>query len=984
MKRTPIFRKILIPLMILVVVEICILVFTLFGQGLVGELKENEQDVLKGRVEARKNYLESVMVNDWMNLTSTVQHVTAAAEELLSSGQMTLDELDDKSSNCSSLLTHSAQSLISMLRANHVTGAYIIINTEDLSGTLQSGLMADKPGIYLRDSDPTSLASERNEDIMIELSPRDVVSQLRIATDVDWDVRFRFSGVHRSFYKYLYYPFQTAYERSGYSWQDMGYWAAPEGLTLSGDGLLSYSVPLVLEDGSVIGILGTELSLTYLKTLFPYEELNEEGEGGYFLAQRDPKTGEFSHIFGFGRVDGLVPTSENRYTYDEDVHYLYYEPLRIYNSNTPFSSQEWVLAGMLPHQAMQRFTRSLMFAAMIATGIALVIGFLVCFVISYMLQRPVARLAQEMRTEDPTRTIHLSPTGILEIDQMSDEVMRLSQDVLESGRKFSTIIEMASVHLAGFEIDKEQNSLFLTENFFSIFGRADISGQGMTVEAFRETMEQFQPYYTRTEQSVNGHILRIPIQDKHHFIQIRVLDTKEHVYGLAEDVTQSLLEKQIMKYERDHDSLTNLFNRRAFRRKVQALFDESVNRITIGALVWIDLDNLKYTNDTYGHEYGDRYLRTAASAIEHSLDRNVITARISGDEFNVFIYGYSSRAEIEQQIRRLRHALGEAALTLPDGNQQRVRATGGIAWYPQDSATFDDLSKYADYAMYSAKRVSKGDFQYFDMAMFQGQNIQLRNNAALTRMIEEQLLYYAFQPIVDARTGNIFAYEAMMRPDVGMYFSVKDAMDTARREGKLSQIETLTWFVGLQAFDELIKQGHIAPESCLFINSIPTQRLSEETEQELLTRYGKYGPRLVMELTEDERMDAAIWHEKERRHKAMGGRVALDDYGAGYNSDKALLTLSPDLIKVDLEIVRDIHLDADKRAIVEYIVNYAHTRGKKVIAEGVETAEETRAIVKLGVDYIQGYFFSKPLREPEGVSPTSVAFLRELAREAGM
>ncbi len=983
MKKTPIFRKILIPLMGLVVVEIFILVFALFGQGLIGQLTENEQDVLKGRVGARKNYLESVMVNDWMNLSSTVAHVTNAAQALMDEGHITLADLDEKSSNSAPLLTQSAQALIDVLRANHVTGAYIIINTDDLKGTLNTGLFEEKPGIYLRDSDPTSIASERNEDITIELSPRDVVQQLRIATGVNWDVRFRFTGEQKHFYEHLYYPYQTAYTMKGYTWQDMGYWCAPKGLTQSENAMVSYSVPLMLADGSVFGVLGTEMSMNYLRSLLPHEELDEEGRGGYFLAQYHVDTGEYSNILGFGDVSGLTPTREGRYRVDGMVHYAYSEPLRLYSSNTPFSGQQWVLVGMLPHDAMHSFTRSLILAAIIAVGISLAVGLAACLLLTYMLQRPVARLAQEMRTEDPAGTIYLSPTGILEIDQMSDEVMRLSRDVMESGRKFSNIIQMASVHLAGFEIDKTQNTLFLTENFFSIFGREDIQQQGMTVEEFKARMEQFRAYVSRSEQALNGSILRLPLENgKQRFVQIRITEDGEgHTYGLAEDVTQALLEKQILKYERDHDSLTNLHNRRAFRRKVQALLEDSADRITIGAMVMIDLDNLKYINDNYGHEYGDRYLKQAASAIEHCMDHNACHARISGDEFNVFIYGYRGRAEIEAQIQRLRHALSEASITLPDGKPQRLRATGGIAWYPIDSASFDDLSKYADYAMYRAKQDSKGDFQHFDMALFQGQDIQRRNSAALTKMVEEQKVFYAFQPIVDVQTGAIFAYEALMRPDVGMYFNVKDAMDTARREGKLSQIEELTWTVGLRDFTALIEKGNIAPDACLFVNSIPTQRLSEEKEQELLSRYGDIGPRLVMELTEDERMDTNIWNEKARKHKAMGGRVALDDYGAGYNSEKALLTLSPDLIKVDLDIVRDIHLDADKRAIVEYIVNYAHTRGKKVIAEGVETADEVRTIVAMGVDYIQGYFFAKPLREPQGISQDGVALLMQLAEQ---
>ncbi len=978
MKRTPIFRKILIPLMILVVIEICILVFALFGQGLIRQLNDNQKDVLQGRVKARKNYLESVMVNDWMNLSGTVQHITQTAQELLDQGQISLDTLDDSSASCEALLTASAGSLLDMLRLNRVTGAYLIINTEDLTGTLGSDNLADKPGLYLRDADPMSIASERNEDILIELSPMKVVRQLHIGTDADWDVRFRFTGERRDFYQYLYYPFQMAYEYDQYRWQDMGYWAAPDGLSQRSDGLLSYSVPLVLKDGTVIGVLGAELTQSYLARLLPYDELNEEGLGGYFLAQYHEDNGTFSHVFGFGSLDGLTEAQAGRFLADAKAHYLHMEPLRIYNSNTPFSSQQWVLAGILPNRTIQSYSRTLFLAMLIAVGFALVIGLLASVLLSYMLQRPVAHLAQEMRSKDPRSGVQLSPTGILELDQMSDEVMRLSQDVLESGRKFSTIIEMASIHLAGFQIDHASNSLFLTERFFAIFNRPEIEDRGMSVETFRETMEQFRPYCMEQGMALDGQILRIPEEGKQRFIKVRIRRVGEYTYGLAEDVTQSLLEKQIIKYERDHDSLTNLHNRRAFRRQVQAVLDDTDSRITIGALVMIDLDNLKYINDTYGHDYGDRYLKQAAAAIARCGDGNVFHARISGDEFNVFFYGYGDRQEIEAKLENLRQAFRVSTIQLPDGKTQRLRATGGIAWYPQDSASFEDLCKYADYAMYRAKRTNKGQFQHFDREMFLGQDVQLRNNAALTRMIEERLLYYAFPPIVDARTGDIFAYAALLRPDVVSYFYVKDAMDTARREGKLSQIEELTWTLSLQSFADLIQEGRIDEDSYLFINSIPNQRLSEKTEQELSIYYGYYGSRLVMELTEDEQMDVGIWLDKERKHRALGGHVALDDYGSGYNTEKALLTFTPDYIKVDLEIVRNIHLNQDKQAMMEYIANYAHARGKKIIAEGVETVEEVKMVVALGADYLQGYFFARPMRTPEGISEAGKALLREL------
>ena len=388
-------------------------------------------------------------------------------------------------------------------------------------------------------------------------------------------------------------------------------------------------------------------------------------------------------------------------------------PLRLYNSNVPFAYHQWVIAGGLPQQPMLRFARKLAVAMVIAVVIALVMGVLCSLLLSYMLQRPVACLIQDLRAKDTSKNIKLTATGIREIDQMAHAIMNLSQDVIESGRKFSEIISMASVHLAGYEIDRDKNTLFLTEDFFSIFGMEGVPQAGMGVRQFEQLMQQLRKYELKDETLSDGYLLWIPMDGNYRFVRMRIMHNDSHIFGLAEDVTQSIQEKQIIEYERDHDALTNLYNRRAFRRRVQSLLDNQEKPIACGALIMMDLDNLKPINDTYGHEYGDRYLKQMADAIIRARTNYVYYARISGDEFNVFIYGYHGREEIEAQIRHLKAEIDNSILVLPDGKKQVLRASGGVAWYPQDSTSFDDLSKYADYAMYQVKKQKKGEFQVF-------------------------------------------------------------------------------------------------------------------------------------------------------------------------------------------------------------------------------------------------------------------------------
>lgn len=981
MKKKPIFRKILVPLMGLVMIEILILVCTIFGQGITREINENEEAVMHGKVSVRKSYLESVMINDWMNVESAVGQINTIAEELLEDGVISLDTLDDSSEDCARFLVEAAPELINMMRANRLTGAFIVLNTEDLKPSMKNGEYQNKPGIYLRDTDPDSRSTGYNKDILIERSPVLVVEKLGVATDKSWDINFRFQDHNREYYDFLYYPFQTAYKNDGqYSWKDMGYWSAPYELDGENRAVFSYSVPLILDDGTVYGVLGADITLEYLQKLLPYEELGSEDSGAYFIAQYNEETGEYRNIFGNGSMEWQNGETKQGTVIDQDQYHVYAEALKIYNSNAPFCSDNWVIGGVVSYRVLRSFVERLKLAISIAVFSTFVIGIIGSLLISYKLQKPIAKLSQEMRGKDPKDGVKLCPTGIEEIDQMSEAVERLSQDVIEGGRKFTKIIEMASVKLAGFQIDRENQTLFLTDHFFKILGRDDINEKSLTIQQFDDAMHEFGQYFLERDESVDGYIFRIPEGREQRYVCIRILEDDHNCYGLAEDVTRALLEKKVLEHERDHDLLTGLYNRRAFRRMLQTLFEKGEEEVKTGALVMLDLDNLKYVNDTYGHEYGDLYIKQAALALQEVFSEHAVYARISGDEFNVFLYGFCDRTMVCEQIDRLKRTIDSMFITLPDGRQRRLQASGGVAWYPEDGKTFEELFRCADYAMYTVKKSQKGEIHYFNKSIFEQQDISIRNSAALNRMIENYEVYYAFQPIVDAHTGEIFAYEALMRPDLKELLNVQEVLDTARTEGMLNKIEELTWFKGMESFTEHIRAGRIAQESFLFLNSIPNQRMSYTKEAEFQKLYGSYMKQLVMELTESERIEGGNWEEKQKLQRELGGKIALDDYGTGYNSEKTLLAISPDFIKVDIVIVKDIHKNSDKRAIMEYIVNYAHKRGKLIVAEGVETEEEERAVISLGVDYLQGYYLARPKKFPDGISEESRRIILEMQK----
>ena len=208
----------------------------------------------------------------------------------------------------------------------------------------------------------------------------------------------------------------------------------------------------------------------------------------------------------------------------------------------------------------------------------------------------------------------------------------------------------------------------------------------------------------------------------------------------------------------------------------------------------------------------------------------------------------------------------------------------------------------------------------FNITDYEKSAYLLHNSEELNRLIEEELLDYYFQPIVNARTGQVFGYEALMRPRLTSLETPLEVLSLAKSQGKLYQIERLTWFLALKSFTGF---KNIPPDCRLFINSIANQGLSESDEKVLEAQYGPYLGSLVVELTEEEERVESYTRKKISFLKRHGGQVALDDFGAGYNGEVSLLAVRPDFIKVDLSIVRNCHQDKNRQEMISNIISFA-------------------------------------------------------------
>lgn len=267
------------------------------------------------------------------------------------------------------------------------------------------------------------------------------------------------------------------------------------------------------------------------------------------------------------------------------------------------------------------------------------------------------------------------------------------------------------------------------------------------------------------------------------------------------------------------------------------------------------------------------------------------------------------------------------------------------------------MVRFADFAMYSAKNLIKGEIQEFEMDAFQRDEVLFSGQEALNRFIEDKLLDFAFQPIVDAKTGEIFAYEALMRPRSESLQTVGDVMRLAKAQSKLYQIEVMTFQGVFQAFS---RQKKAFGKAKLFLNSIPNTNLTEADYSFIEHQYKDELKRLVIEIIESDRSDKKTFEIKKRKAEVWGAQIALDDFGSGYNTESSLLYMSPNYIKLDMSIIHGVDKDINRRNLLSSILSYTKPRNIITIAEGIETREEMETVLELGVDLLQGFYIAMP------------------------
>lgn len=436
-----------------------------------------------------------------------------------------------------------------------------------------------------------------------------------------------------------------------------------------------------------------------------------------------------------------------------------------------------------------------------------------------------------------------------------------------------------------------------------------------------------------------------------------------HIVAFIGDLSVRRQSEARVRHLTHFDELTGLANRLLFKERLE----EANQRVRQGsrnlALLHINLDRFKLLNDSLGHELSDQVLQKFAQRLTKALPEADTIARLSGDEFAVLFDAYGSLTSLARVATRLLSKLGRPLLI--DGHELVISASMGISLLPDSARDIATLVSQANKAMHQAKHLGGGSFQFFSHSLQTStlERLQLENQ--LRKAIAEDQLKVFYQPKLCLKTGRLHAAEALVRWDHPQLGSVppSEFIGLAEETGLIGAIGE---FVLREACRQACEwqRGGLAPIRVsvnLSVHQLRQGKLVSLVRQ-VLEETGLAPSYLELELTESQLLDSleSILTTFQQLHE-LGVKLAIDDFGTGYSSFSYLKRFAVDYVKIDQTFIRGVGRCREDEAITKAIITMAHSLGLKVVAEGVEDAQQLSFLRAQSCDEVQGYLISRPV-----------------------
>lgn len=716
-KATSIRSKIFIILLALVLGQSVVFIASIFLVNIPTILNTYAQQVFEKIVQNRKMYLEKEMVDRWGNFEIEAERIVASYNQIIDDNQFLSDEeifpfFDDAMPLLSKLLLDKTAS-----------GAFIILDDARGSGESQSC-------VYLYNENPY-LQKSSLEDFQVLKGPSEIAEKYEISLATNWSTGLELS---RDMEKTLKKPINATrsfieaevvqgIEHNKSVYQDNGYWNMSVSEFSPEKRMATFSVALVDKNNRVFGVLGLSIEQHHIYKSLPFEDFFSDGYG-YIFAKEVNNTlvplmtnGSIQeNFFSVGQPLTLkaLRNCNHSYMYEVDKNkiVLHPEQIDLYLNNSYFEEDRIYLVGVSPYEAITYFSWRLYDMLFLLTIITVILALGIIYFVSKDFSNPIRLLSKDLKESIQKDELNLKKIGIKEIDELTFTIENLHKELIENSTRNDRILRMVSVGVGTFEYKAGNEYVDISTTLADMFSFAVDFEDVNRVSGY-----QFFKVYNnmrKNKDDVFENTYKVS-SNPDRWYEVQTLQEGDSFLGVVTDVTKDVINNRDIEYERTHDLLTDIYNRQTFYRKTYDIIENQ--NLKYSAVVLIDLDNLKQANDTYGHEFGDLYIRKVAYIMKNLFPENVILARMAGDEFLLFFYGFEHREEILENIEIMYNNFNHEVFQL--GNDSfAISASSGLAWHGVDSIDLKELIRFADFAMYEGKRKEKGSLTIFNKARY--------------------------------------------------------------------------------------------------------------------------------------------------------------------------------------------------------------------------------------------------------------------------
>ncbi len=490
----------------------------------------------------------------------------------------------------------------------------------------------------------------------------------------------------------------------------------------------------------------------------------------------------------------------------------------------------------------------------------------------------------------------------------------------------------------------------------------------------RDSIEQL----IRGKDNVQFETVHLDSESKPHFLSFSARSHKDpagfvlRISGTTRDITEQKAFQHQLSYNAEHDPLTGMFNRNYFQQELERTAARVARSGMTCALLFIDLDQFKYINDTLGHAAGDRLLVDIGALLATHVRDGDLIARFGGDEFTLLLYNIS-KSDVLRAAENFRMLCDNYTFT-ERNKSWNISCSIGVAVIDRQTRSADEVLSHADLACNMAKQQGRNrinlynpaDLDKADMAADMGWANQVRT------MLEQDRFQLVFQPIISTHSGKVLDYEVLVRMvcDDGQIILPGGFMPAAERFGLIHSVDR--WIVrrAIEQLHELNAGGQQANFSINLSGKAFEDDLLLPMIHELLDSTGLDPSRVTFEITETAAIaNLAAAEEFITALKDIGCQFALDDFGSGFSSFAYLKHLAVDKLKIDGAFVKGMAHSSVDQAMVESMNQVAHALGKLTVAECVENEETLQILKDMGIDRAQGNYIGRPDALPGPVPP---------------